>query len=226
VEQMLTIKEVSDILKVNERTIHRLIQAGTIPASKVGNQWRFHPLYLEEWLIRGGASESEETGEDHASQWHEEKEFQVLAEERVCLDLVANCKEDAICQLIDRMVDTGHLLQGTIYYNAVLEREKISTTGIGNGVALPHGWHPINDLFRVPLIACARLKEPIDFKAVDGKPVDLIFLLCCPRNRTHLKVLRSLSVIASDQEILRDLRKAKTAIDFISPLTENVVSQL
>lgn len=123
------------------------------------------------------------------------------------------------------MVETGHLLQGDVFFQAVMEREKKSATGIGNGVALPHAWHPINDLFRVPLVACARFNPPVDFHSVDGNPVDLAFLLCSPRSHRHLKLLRSLSLLAKDEEILAGLREAKTPGDFIAPILANGIPQ-
>ncbi|MDX9753951.1 MAG: PTS sugar transporter subunit IIA [bacterium] len=220
-EKLLTLKEVSELLQVNERTIHRLLQSGKIPASKVGNQWRFHPAQIEIWLLNGGENTkglfpSPALTEER---WQEEEAFQLFAPERVRLDVQPETVEEAIQCLVSIMVDTGHLLQGEIYTQAVLERERISSTGIGNGVALPHGWHPINDLFRVPLVACARFARPVDFKAVDGKPVDLAFLFCSPRGRHHLHLLRSLSLLASNASILADLRTAKTASDFLAPLT-------
>ena len=72
-EKLLTIKEVSEILQVNERTVHRLLQAGKIPATRVGNQWRFVPSYLEEWLINGGEnSPTENEAPDNSSSWEKE----------------------------------------------------------------------------------------------------------------------------------------------------------
>ncbi|MGC9328257.1 MAG: PTS sugar transporter subunit IIA, partial [Candidatus Hinthialibacter sp.] len=94
------------------------------------------------------------------------------------------------------------------------------STGIGKGVALPHAWHPINDLFHVPLVVCARLKEAIDFQSIDGEPVDLVFLLCAPRNRLHLKLLSTMAAAAKDPILLSKLRASNDAVEFCTILKE------
>ncbi len=218
VDKFLTIREVGDILQVNERTILRLIQANKIPALKVGNQWRFYPIQLENWVLNGGKVDSSEMSQEE--NWESDQEFRVFSTNRTLLDLNVSSSEEAIEAMVGVLADTGHLLQRELYYEAVLKRERTSTTGIGNGVALPHAWHPINDLFRVPLIVSARLSDPVDFDSIDGKPVDLIFLLCAPRSRAHLKLISSMSILPNSPRILGELRAVRKAGDFVEILDE------
>ena len=224
VDKFLTIKEVGDILQVNERTILRLIQANKIPALKVGNQWRFYPIQLENWVLNGGRLESR--FENNGENWESDQEFRVFSPNRTILDLKAPSQEEAIGALVGLLAETGHLLQRELYYEAVIKRERTSTTGIGNGVALPHAWHPINDLFRVPLIVSARLSAPIDFKSVDGKYVDLLFLLCAPRSRAHLKLISSMSILPKNPPILEALRASQTPDDFVEILNRATSDKL
>ncbi|MEW6234667.1 MAG: PTS sugar transporter subunit IIA [Candidatus Omnitrophota bacterium] len=214
-QKLLTIKEVGDLLQVNQRTILRMIQNDKIPATKIGNQWRFHPIHLEKWVLNGGVDAN--GGMENA--WELEEEFQVFSPSRVLLDLNAASAADALRKMADHLADEGHLLQRDIFYNALLEREKMSTTGVGRGVALPHAWHPINDLFRVPLVVAARLKQAVDFQAVDGLPVDLVFMLCSPRNRLHLKLLSAVNSIVREPFTLDLLRQAITPHEFVGVLT-------
>jgi len=197
-----------------------LIGANKIPAMKIGNQWRFHPARLETWFLNGGEAA---TDADHS--WRPDlktdEEFQIFSQTRTLIDLPVVSSEEALRKMIEVLAQTGHLLQPEIFYRAVREREEMSSTGIGNGVALPHAWHPINDLFRVPLTVSARLKTPIEFHAVDGKPVDLIFLLCAPRNRMHLKLLATFSSLAKNSLLLENLRSAPTPREFVSILAEH-----
>jgi len=209
---------VSEILQVNERTIHRLIQSNKIPATKVGNQWRFHPAQLEVWFLNGGEQEVENGR--IVSPWQQEEEFRVVSPDRVLLDLAAKTPAEAFDPMVDALVSTGHLLQKTIFLQEVIKREQHLSTGVGHGVALPHAWHPVNDLFHVALVVCARLREPIDFQSVDGEPVDLVFLLCAPRNRLHLKLLSTMAAVAKDLPLLNDLRQAPTPSDFCAILLD------
>jgi len=215
VQRLLTIKEVGELLQVNQRTILRMIQNDKIPATKIGSQWRFHPIHLEKWVLNGGADAN--GGMENA--WELEEEFQVFSPRRVLLDLDADSAAGVLRKMTDRLADEGHLLQRDIFYNALLERENMSTTGIGSGVALPHAWHPINDLFRVPLVVAARLRRAVDFRAVDGQPVDLAFLLCSPRNRLHLKLLSAVNSIVREPFTLDSLRRAESPQDFVDVLT-------
>lgn len=203
---------------MNERTIHRLIQANKIPATKVGNQWRFHPAQLEVWFLNGG--EQEVANNQGISPWQQEDEFRIVSPDRIILDLNASNPAEVLEPMVDTLVATGHLLQKTIFLQEVIKREEHLSTGVGHGVALPHAWHPVNDLFHVPLVVCARLKEPIDFKSVDGEPVDLVFLLCAPRNRLHLKLLSTMASVAKDLPLLAELRKARISSEFSSLLLD------
>ncbi len=224
-KSLMTIKEVSDILQVNERTVMRLIKSKKIPAIKVGNQWRFHPAKLESWFLSGGdGTIGHEQFEFPKSvdSWTSEEDFQIFSVNRTLLDIDCRTKFEALKVMVEGLSKAGHLLQPYIFYQAVVDREKTLTTGIGNGVAIPHGWHPINDLFRVPMVMSARLSHPIGWQAVDEEPVDLVFMLCSPRSKKHLRLLATMSSITKEKEILQELRSAQTPDDFVSLLSGTV----
>ncbi len=217
-DKLLTIKEVGELLQVNQRTILRMIQNEKIPALKIGNQWRFHPVHLEQWILQGGVTDN---GNQNPS-WITEEEFQLFSPHRVLLDIEAEDVDDVFKHMVHVLVECGHLLHSEIFLQALKEREQIATTGIGQGVALPHAWHTINDLFRTPLIVAARLDKAVDFNAVDEQPVDLVFMLCTPRNRTHLRLLSQLTSNLKDKDLLDALRKTKTKEEFIEIVTHQI----
>ena len=126
VDKFLTIREVGDILQVNERTILRLIQANKIPALKVGNQWRFYPhSQLENCgFVNGGKVDSSEMSQEE--NWESDQEFRVFSTNRTLLDLNVSSCEEAIEAMVGVLADTGHLLQRELYYEAVLKRERTS----------------------------------------------------------------------------------------------------
>lgn len=108
-------------------------------------------------------------------------------------------------------------LDKRIVFDALLERERLGTTGVGKGVALPH-----TRMAGLDKIFCAFVRsEPVSFDAVDGKPVDLIFLLLAPEESgaDHLKALAKLSRILRDETVADALREAETA-DSIYALIE------
>jgi len=92
----------------------------------------------------------------------------------------------------------------------LLQREKLGSTGVGNGVAIPHGKLPkLNKVFGL----FARLDRPIDFEALDGHPVDLIFLLLAPEGAgaDHLKALARVARLLRDPDVARKLRESRDA---------------
>ena len=92
----------------------------------------------------------------------------------------------------------------------LLQREKLGSTGVGNGVAIPHGKLPkLNKLFGL----FARLERPVDFESLDGQPVSLVFLLLAPEGAgaDHLKALASVARVLRDPETARKLRESRDA---------------
>jgi PTS system nitrogen regulatory IIA component len=92
----------------------------------------------------------------------------------------------------------------------LLQREKLGSTGVGNGVAIPHGKLPkLSSVFGL----FARLERPVDYEALDGQPVDLIFLLLAPEGAgaDHLKALARVARLLRDSEVTRKLRASNDA---------------
>ena len=93
---------------------------------------------------------------------------------------------------------------------ALQQRERLGSTGVGNGIAIPHGKLPkLNKLFGL----FVRLEQPIDFEALDGQPVDLIFLLLAPEaaGADHLKALARVARLFKDADVVRKLRNSRDA---------------
>lgn len=123
--------------------------------------------------------------------------------------LKVNGKKQAIQELAARAaVLTGQ--NERAIFEILLQREKLGSTAVGNGVAIPHGKLPkLGRLFGL----FARLERPIDFEALDGQPVDLIFLLLAPESAgaDHLKALARVARVLRDPEIERRLRESRDA---------------
>lgn len=95
-------------------------------------------------------------------------------------------------------------------FEILLQREKLGSTGVGNGVAIPHGKLPkLGKVFGL----FARLERPVDFEALDGQPVDLIFLLLAPEGAgaDHLKALARVARLLRDADVARKLRDSRDA---------------
>ena len=117
---------------------------------------------------------------------------EMLKPENIKLGLVAKNKSDAIRELVDLLSANGEVKEPQTVLNAVLEREATRTTGIGNGLAIPHGKCNGTDHL---VMAVGKAVVPIDFQAIDGRPVVWIWLLTSPPDKTgpHIHALARIS---------------------------------
>ena len=140
----------------------------------------------------------------------------------VVADLKVSSKKQALQELSQRAAELTGLHERAIF-DTLLERERLGTTGVGVGIAIPHGKLPeldrLHGLF-------ARLAQPIDFEAIDEQPVDLIFLLLAPESAgaDHLKALARVSRLLRDNTVCDKLRGSDTAEAIYALLTESATS--
>lgn len=132
----------------------------------------------------------------------------LITQESVILNLRATSKKQALQELSQRASKLTGLHERGIF-DVLLEREKLGTTGVGSGVAIPHG--KLNDLDAL-IGVFATLEQPIDFEAIDERPVDLIFMLLAPESAgaDHLKALARISRLLRDDAICEKLRGSDT----------------
>jgi len=135
---------------------------------------------------------------------------EILSPECVMCKADAVSKKGALEQLSMLISDTGTSLDYTEIFDCLNARERLGSTGLGHGVAIPHGRL---DTITHPTAAFLRLKQGVDFDAIDQQPVDLLFALLVPEESTdeHLKILSSLAEMFSEEAFLRRLRAASTA---------------
>ena len=133
----------------------------------------------------------------------------LVAPNSVIPALKVNGKKQALQELAAKAAELSGQNERTIF-EILLQREKLGSTGVGNGIAIPHGKLPkLNKLFGL----FARLERPVDFEALDGQPVDLVFLLLAPEGAgaDHLKALARVARLLRDPEVARKLRDSRDA---------------
>lgn len=144
-----------------------------------------------------------------------------VVSEAVIVDLQATGKEDAIREIVRSLCQAGKLGDGDLdsVSRAILGREELGSTGIGQGVAVPHTRHPTVDRL-IGTVALSR--SGVDFTALDGEPVDIFFLLISPPNQPgdHLRALENISRHLKDERFVSFLRQAKTREHVVDLLEE------
>lgn len=147
----------------------------------------------------------------------------LISSEMVVANLKATSKKQVLQDLARRAADAAGLHERAVF-DVLMERERLGTTGVGNGIAIPHGKLP--DIERLHGLF-ARLEQPVDFQAIDERPVDLIFLLLAPESAgaDHLKALAKVSRVLRDGGICDKLRGTDTSEALYAILTESVEHQ-
>ncbi|MBP7064626.1 PTS IIA-like nitrogen regulatory protein PtsN [Ferrovibrio sp.] len=147
---------------------------------------------------------------------------ELLSPDGIVANLKANSKKQALQELAARASRLTGLHERQIF-DTLLERERLGTTGVGNGIAIPHGrlagLPKLHGLF-------ARVERPIDFDSIDEMPVDLVFLLLAPESAgaDHLKALARVSRLLRDKAICEKLRGADSADAMYALLTDTPAS--
>src|SRR5438874_13562033 len=133
----------------------------------------------------------------------------LVAPNAVIPALKVNGKKQALQELAAKAAELTGQNERAVF-ETLLQREKLGSTGVGNGIAIPHGKLPkLNKLFGL----FARLDRPVDFEALDGQPVDLVFLLLAPEGAgaDHLKALARVARLLRDPDVARKLRESRDA---------------
>jgi fructose-specific phosphotransferase system IIA component len=133
----------------------------------------------------------------------------LLHKDFIIADFKGTAKEDVINELIDLFKNDSRVVDLKKVRDAVLEREKIMSTGVGKGFAIPHGkTNAVNEI----LAAFGKTSNPIDYQALDNQPVNLVFLLVGKDNMvsTHIKLLSRISRMMTKEEFREKLRLAKS----------------
>ena len=139
----------------------------------------------------------------------------LMSKEAIKIHGHASSKMDAIEKMVSLMDKQGNVSDKEVYKEAVLERESLSTTGMVDGIAIPHAR---TSAITHAGIAAMTLPEGVDYQSMDGQPTTLIFLIAAPDNgdNVHLQVLSELSTLLMDHEFCEDLKNAGSPEEFLS----------
>ena len=140
---------------------------------------------------------------------------ELLDRRSILLNGTPKNKNEALDQMVELMVKSGKIKDKEAYRNQVYEREEESTTGIGEGIAIPHGR---GESVERPGLAAMVVKGGVDFDSLDGEPVTLIFLIAAPntKDNVHLDVLSKLSMLMMDEGFSDNLRNAGSVDEFLA----------
>ncbi len=198
----LTIRDVSQLLNVSERSIYRWIKSGTIPFYRISDQYRFNRSELIDWASRNKINVSPEIFIEPQSAVAMPGLVDALNAGGVFYRVSARDKNSALKAVVDLLRIPDERERSTLL-NVLLARESLASTGIGEGIAIPHARNPIILDVPTPMICLCFLEQPIEFDALDEKPVHCLFTIICSTTRTHLHLISRLAFALRDPEFAR-----------------------
>jgi len=207
---VMTLQEVATYLKVSEKTITRMVQAGDLPGLKVSNQWRFLRAAIDDWLTRRMYRQATEQLAEVIQPPHEELSLPLLlTPNRITMDLQPGLKEDVLARLVAPLVEEGTVTDPTRYMAALIGREEIVSTAIGDGVAIPHARDPEHSALVKSCMALGICREGMPFGALDEKPTHLFFLIGGTSTEDHLRLVARTMLMLRQEGVVEELIKAE-----------------
>jgi PTS system nitrogen regulatory IIA component len=192
----LTVKDAAKTLHVTEKTIYRWIQSGGLPVYRVAGQYRINRAMLFDWASskRVNFAATREEPEPELPLPHL---LDALKTGGVYYRIAGKTAPEVFRNLV-RQLDLPDQVDRDFLCQSLLQRESLQSTGVGDGIALPHVRNPAILEIKTPGIALCFLENPIEFHALDGQPVDILFILLAPTVRIHLHLLSRLSFVLRD----------------------------
>ena len=216
----LSMGQIAEYLDLPVQTVELWIRQGRIPVHRNGHSCAFHRGTLERWAkahnlkFSPPRSRQETPKEDPL-----ENLLPVMQRGGIHYGIQAEGVASALREVTKRIpgIASEHreeLLEG------LLERERLASTGVGRGIAIPHLRTPLSELLSEPVITTCFLAHPMDYRAVDDQPVFVLFALLCPSVKAHLHLLSRLSYCARDNAFIDFLRSVPAEKDVIERIAE------
>jgi PTS system nitrogen regulatory IIA component len=196
----LTVRDVGKALDVSEATVTRWIRQRGLPARHVKGQFRFNRAELLEWATANGVKVSANLFDQLDD---EDEPVPALAEALEQGGIHYQLRDTNRDRALRALVEVLPLPEGVdrdLLFHLFLAREASATTAIGDGIAIPHVRNPIVLHVQSPLLSLCFLERPVDFAALDGKPVHVLFSVISPTTRGHLQLLSRLAFALHDDQ--------------------------
>jgi len=189
----LTINDIVKIFAVGERTVNGWIEKKKMPCIKANEQYRFNYIELLDWALE---KKIKLTPEVLSLGDRENRDanvlYQAIKNGRIHYDVPGDERDDVLKSVVDLLPLPPKMNKASLW-QMLVAREHMMSTAVGNGVAIPHVRNPVVLHIDHPSVTLCFLKKPVDFKAIDDKPVFILFTILSPSVKKHLAILSRLA---------------------------------
>lgn len=197
----LKIKDIVGLLQVNEKTVYRWIKDKKIPCYRINHQYRFNRAEINEWIL----SNKIELSSSLINLGLNDHNLPRLLENGGIVSSVPGSNVGEVITNAVEMINTPPGLKKEDIVLALMRREELMPTAIGNGVAIPHPRNPIVTDPKNASVSICYLERPAEFHSLDGQPVHTLFILFTATPRMHLEVLSKISHLCQNNLFLDKL---------------------
>lgn len=215
----LDVKKVAKLLSVPEKTVYQWIAKNEVPFYKVGQSHLFNKIDLLEWAAARKMKVSYQIFEEISESTEPNTS---LTDAILAGGIYYNVKgtdRDSVLREIVSVIKLPKEVDKEFLVEALIERENLETTSIGDGIAIPHVRNPIIAYVKTPILALCFLERSIDFNAIDEKPVGIVFTIITPTIRSHLHILSRLSYVLQQMDFHRVISNKSDSQEILGTLT-------
>lgn len=203
----LRVRDVARLLNVSEQTVYRWARKGSLPAHRVHDQYLFNRVELQEWAALHKHRVSTELFTPDGSAEPLPGLQAALERGGIVHDLPGERREEVLAA-VAQLPGIPASVNRQLLYQLLLAREALASTSVGDGIAIPHPRDPVVVHVDEPLVFLCFLRHTVDFGAMDGRPVEVLFLLLTPSVRDHLRMLSRLAAALHDEPLKQLLHAA------------------
>jgi excisionase family DNA binding protein len=213
-DRLMTVKQLAEYLSINERTVLKLVSDGSLPGVKVGNQWRFRKAMIDTWLddqMLGVVPRYLDPPRLNGSALRMLELASCFQADHIVPELAGATKNTVVEELAGLAGRLGLIRDKTWFVGALIERENVMPSAIGNGIAFLHTLRRNPEQVARPFMILGRSSAGVDFDALDGKPTHLFFALGLKFEELYLPWLHKLSQMFAYEDAVKAILAAPDA---------------
>lgn len=214
----LSVKDTASLLNVSEKTIYRWIKQEAIPFYRINEQFRFNRSELLDWATSRRIQVSPEIFKEVDPNKTPLPSLADALKAGGIYYRVGGTDKPSVLRAIVDVLNLPEEVDREFLYQVLMARETLGSTGIGEGIAIPHVRNPVVLHVSKPSMALCFLDHPIDFHAIDGQPVGTLFTLTSPTVRAHLHMLSRLGFVLQNQEFKTALKRQASREELMETL--------
>ena len=214
----LSVKEAAGILNVSEKSIYRWIKQEILPVYRINEQFRFNRSELLEWATSRRIQVHPDIFKENDSNSLPLPSLSDALKAGGVAYRISGTDQASVLRSIVDVLKLQDEVDRNFLYEVLLARETLGSTGVGDGIAIPHVRNPVVLHVAKPTVTLCFLEHPIDFKALDGQPVDTLFTLISPTVRGHLHLLSRLGFVLHNPDFKAAIKRQASRDEIMSCL--------